>query len=221
MTDLRSPVELLDRLPELKEEPARPGWTPFRTTPEIDEHIAQTVAWEFVDRPKLCLAHAALIVRIRREFALSQDLPVFMRLWENERDYLARNLDSRWLISACDTFADHGDRFQRAAAIALVGWATMLKLSETERLLMVDTSYSEERKQAYLARHPLNIVLWDGVKAYATWKGDVMRNLLRRLDGALSADASLQLIGRTLIERAVQGDTLVRRLAEMNPRFLT
>ncbi len=94
----------------------------------------------------------------------------------------------------------------------------MLKLGETERLVLADPSFSPEKFEALrrFRQHGF-VYLWDGMTAYAMHNGDVLKNLLRRFDALSEDEPALRLIGRVLVERALAGDTLLSRLALHNP----
>lgn len=189
-------------------------------TADFDQHVEMLRA-EFEGQPEICLAHAALIVRIRRGIDLQDSLDRFFLLWTSEGQELARLLSSRWLVSACDTIADHGTPFQRAGAMMLSATINTIKLAETERLLLCDASLDASKVEALKSHHAerIHVELWDGMTAYSIEAGDMPRNLLARMWAVLDQDRVLQAIGTTLIERALQGDTLFARLAAMNPRF--
>src|SRR5205085_10868877 len=143
-------------------------------------------------------------------------------LWAEEFEFLTAHLNSRWLISACDTFADHGSDTQKAAAMLLVVLINTVKLAETERLALRDASTLPAKFDAIAESHrgKRHIELWDGMMAYGPFSGDMPRNMLRRLAMLTEKDAALGAIARTLIRRAVAADTLLGRLARLNEGFL-
>ena len=189
-------------------------------TADVDEHIELLKA-EFDGLPDICHRHAALIVRIRRKIGLDSALAEFFALWDSRAEQLVASLSSRWLVSACDTFADYGTPFQRAAALMLSSTINTLKLAETERLLLRDISTDPAKLEAVVGSHAeqAHIDLWDGMTAYSVVAGDMPRNLLRRVHEVLGEDPVLAVIGRTLIDRALAADTVFGRLAKLNHRF--
>lgn len=189
-------------------------------TADLDEHIA-ILKNELEGRPVICLEHAGLVVRIRRKVDLQPSLAAFFDLWDREAEQLAANLPSRWLISACDTFADYGTSFQRAAALILSATVNTLKLAETERLLLRDASHDRAKTDALIRTHDerVHVELWDGMTAYSVVAGDMPRNLFARISRVLAEDPALSAIGAALIDRAIEGDTVFGRLAQLNPRF--
>jgi hypothetical protein len=188
----------------------------------VDQQISLLRA-EFAGLPDICHAHAALIVRIRRQIDLESSLAEFFELWLSDTDQLAVHLSSRWLVSACDTYADYGTPFQQAGALLLSATINTLKLAETERLLLRDSSSDPEKVDTLIRSHAdrIHVDLWDGMTAYSVVAGDMPRNLLSRMRTVLGQDPVLSVIGAALIERALQGDTVFGRLSKLNPRFAT
>src|SRR5438094_6453667 len=90
----------------------QPGPLNFGNHPDVSDHIAR-LRPEFGGQPELCLFNAQLIVYIRRSIELMENVPTFLGLWAAEAEFLTTYLDSRWLLSSCDTFADHGSDLQR------------------------------------------------------------------------------------------------------------
>jgi len=193
----------------------------FGAALDLQEHF-EILRRDFIGLPLLCYAHAQLIVCIRRKLDLPNHLPVFLRLWAMDHEFLAEQLNTRWLISACDTFADYGSDAQKAAAMLLVVLVNTVKLAETERLSFGDPTTSASKLDAVMEcrRAKTHIELWDGVTAFAVFTGDMPRNMLRRLATITDRDPALATIARTLIRRAVAADTVLGRLARMNPGFL-
>jgi hypothetical protein len=187
----------------------------------IHKHF-RLLAGDFAGAPELCFAHAQLIVCIRRSRELADVLPLFFRLWRDEPEFLAKHLDSRWLVSACDTFADYGTPAQQAAAMPLILLVNVMKLAETERRWLSDSDPVSEKIAAIAETHKrrMHVELWDGLTAYAPFCGDMPGNMFRRMMRIAGEDAALAQIARELIRRAVESDTLLGRLAKMNPEFL-
>jgi len=193
----------------------------FGFATDLDAHF-EILRRDFVGLPLLCYAHAQLIVCVRRKLELSENLAAFLKLWSTESKFLTEHLNSRWLISACDTFADYGSDTQKAAAIIMVILVNTVKLAETERLIFGDPNPMPSKLEAIAEKRNArtHIELWDGVTAYALFSGDMPRNMLRRLATLTEKDVALAAIAKTLIRRAVTADTVLGRLARMNNGFL-
>jgi len=189
--------------------------------PDISDHIAK-LRPEFGGQPELCFFNARLIVHIRRNMDLVENVPAFLGLWAEEAEFLTRHLDSRWLLSSCDTFADHGSDRQRHAALAISAMFHTVQLVETERLVLRDPDLDPAKYRRLVETHRAgrHVELWGRVKAYALEDGDSSRFTLQRIARAAATDRALTLILRSLTERALKLDTLFGRLAKFNPAFL-
>lgn len=188
---------------------------------DVSEHFAH-VRPEFSGLPELCFTQAQLVILIRRKIALDENLREFSALWEDEAEFLAQHLSSRWLISACDTFADYGERERRAMATMLVILVNTVKLAETERLSLQDKTSLREKydfiAERYRRKEPLE--LWDSMTAYSPYAGDMPKNMFRRMAVLTDADNVMRSIARALVQRMIEADTLLGRLARINPQFL-
>lgn len=193
----------------------------FGNDPDLSKHLSE-LRGEFGGMPELCFVHAALIAKIRRQIDLVEHVPHFLDLWAEESEFLAAHLNSRWLLSAADTFADHGTNTQRLIGSGLSGLFHALQLCETERLAVRDPASDQKSYAAVVATHKAkrHIELWDGIKAYAFEDGDSARLALGRVAAAASQDSTLDFIFRTLLARSLESDTLFGRLARLNPGFL-
>jgi len=73
------------------------------------------------------------IVMIRRTEGSGPGMVLFQRIISEHTDQICSELNTRWLVSVCDTFADHGQTpAQRAIGLAGSLLANTVKLYETE-----------------------------------------------------------------------------------------
>lgn len=95
------------------------------------------LAYRFRGLPETCLLHGLTISYLRRETGHSAHAAqLFQRLWAQEHALLLGTLPTRWLISAFQTFMDHGaNEGQRSAGAAAYFMANTLKLYEAERAI--------------------------------------------------------------------------------------
>lgn len=159
---------------------------------------------EFTDRSELLFIHAGCVVALRRRTAVGHFLPLYLRLWREEHALLLRELSLRWLVSACDTLADHGATpTQRAVALNGAVIANLAKLAETERRRDPPGGGAPRR----------GTELFDGMTVFKRG-GDMIDNLFRRVARIAELD---EVAGPILLEvagRVRALDTVVRRLAE-------
>lgn len=114
---------------------------------DLPTHIAN-LGLEFSGKPELLLHHAKLIVLLRRGYKVEEIFSDFEDLWQQQNEWLLKNLNIRWLISACDTFADHSaDTTERALALSTSLMVNTLKMYETENYLTnaLEPVYDKEK----------------------------------------------------------------------------
>lgn len=174
--------------------------------PKVEDHLAM-LAREFSGRPALLFYHAGLTVLIRRGLMVDYAPAAFMDLWRRERDFLLARLDSRWLVSTCDTLLDIADD---PAEIGFAAAATLMvntvRLYETERRVLgsAEAAWPAER---YRQRE-----LFDGLTEFGIGHGDMVFNLKQRIArAARSPTVSAAILGE-LFQRMRANDTVFSRL---------
>ena len=169
---------------------------------DIQQHIANLKA-EFIGQPELNYHHAILILLIRREVDVQKHFLQFERLWLIEHDFLLKSLNTRWLISACDTFIDHSaDEALKSLLMTAVILVNTIKLQESERYLTVsDNAQPDDQRYASLQNERL--ALFDGVSGFAVGTDDTLRNMRWRLD-KLAQHQPLGNLVTEIFERAQQ-----------------
>ncbi len=182
------------------------------------EHLKK----EFTNQSELNYYHAKLIVLIRRGFEVSENFRLFEKLWHSEYEFLVKSLNTRWLISACDTFIDHSDDdLLKALLMNAVILINTIKLQESERYLLAteDMLMNEERQQ-FLQQQRL--ALFDGVSGFCVGTDDTLRNMRWRLD-TLASKHQLGVIVTEIFERAQQpsSNTVYSRFRERHTRSKT
>lgn len=166
---------------------------------------------EFSGQPNLCYYHAYYNVQIRRNIDQPGAIKNFFRMWDQDAEFLIRRLNMRWLISACDTFADFGrSDAERHAGLLGAVLSNVCKLYETERSLTGHeiASTALDGSQS----------LFDGMTLFALSSGDMIKNLMRRIsEPSISATAP----GKILKELAIRlhaHDSVFRRFARVHTR---
>ena len=150
------------------------------STKDLQEHYAN-LRQEFSGHSELAFHHAMLIVLIRREFELKKTFIRFESLWEQHGDWLLKNLNIRWLMSASDTFADHSqDSTQRALALATITLVNTVKAYETENI-MTHHTVSQYDPQVVAKVQKEAIPLLEGMSCYSIGTDDTLRNMVWRM----------------------------------------
>jgi hypothetical protein len=183
---------------------------------DIDDHL-RMIAREFSGQPMILFYHAWLIVHIRRGQLVKA--AEFQNLWKSEPDYLIQHLNSRWLVSACDTFADIGQNDgETQLALATTLMMAVIKLYETEKCgYQVRQSFFSMISKKRQADKPSPFVseLFDGLTTFAVGNGDLIFNLLVRTKSVSERTPSI--IGQILTEllrRLHKNDTVFKRMRD-------
>lgn len=175
--------------------------------PDFFDHMNELRS-EFTGRSELLALHAGFVVALRRRIAVDHFLPLYLRLWREERDLLRRELSLRWLVSACDTLVDHGvTPAQRAVALNGTVLANLAKLAETERRIAPLAPVPEG------ARKGLGAELFDGMTLFRPGR-DMIDNLFQRIEQVAGLDDIAGPILAEVAARIRRHDTVVRRLGE-------
>lgn len=184
---------------------------PRSSTQNISAHFA-TLREEFATKSELLFYHAALISLMRRGLEASHAFLRFRTIWSEETDFLRRTLDSRWLVSACSTFADHAeDPTDRALALSGVILADTVKLYETENWATGQCDTTRRYRSA-----TLQVPLFDGMTAFAIGKGDLIHNMEKRLESVADKSRITSVILLEIFNRINSNDTVFHRFRDMH-----
>ncbi|MCH2181190.1 MAG: hypothetical protein MK108_04215 [Mariniblastus sp.] len=207
-------AESLDQFVEAETAPAPyvTGWKP-----DVNDHKAMVRA-EFVGKPLLCWKLAQLIIDIRRESdtaRLASQVDLFLQVTERYTEPLMENLSSRWIVSVLNTYADHAKVEQgKDAALIVTTFMDMLKLADSAWLLDEQPGQDLASYQQNWPHH-----LGDGMTSYHMQHGNLVANLLKRIDQAVSPHHVTRHAWRTLLQRLRQHENLLTRLAQLNEEF--
>ena len=183
---------------------------------DIDEHVAM-LRQEFIGRTELELYHAVLMSLVRREVDLLLNLERVHELWSKETEFLCQNVDSRWLVSACDTMMDHWpNESDRALAAAGSLFTNTLKLYETERWATGQYDKNNEYEPVS-GRVPLH----DGLSGFVIGWGDMIANLHRRIKSVCANSSPAACILFELLHRASENNTVYKRFKDVHQRSET
>lgn len=162
---------------------------------------------QFIGRSALEFKHCVLTINIRRNHELQKNLDAFFQMWAEEAYFLTKALDLKWLVSACDTLADHsGDDTERATALIGATLFRTIKIYETERLYRYKRLEPAEWPEYKLVH------LFDGLKSFNIGYGDAVIGLKRRIKSLVRRGTSASLILDELFDRACKCDTAYSRL---------
>lgn len=185
----------------------------------LDLHLAN-LRQEFSGQPELVYHHAKLIVLARREFRTEETFAKFKGLWDREAEFLCHHLNIRWLVSACDTFADHDpDPATRNAALMVSMLVNTVKIYESERYI-TDASADVVDKDRVERLQTDLVSLFEGLSCFTVGTDDTLRNMRWRLDAVFS-EGPVGLIFKTVFDRLQVNDTAFARLRALHQRDRT
>jgi hypothetical protein len=178
---------------------------------DLEDHI-QMLQDEFTGQSEILLYHALLNVQLRRNIGVVDTVARLRNLWTGYRPFLLVNLDSRWLVSTCDSIVDHFDEpAEKITAMSASLLINTIKLYETERL-----AHGHWHSPPGLANPCFEwegrFDLFDGVSAYRIGKGDMIKNLLTRARSIQHYSEFASPIMNELLRRINRSDTIYSRL---------
>ena len=189
----------------------------------LQQHI-ENLKQEFVGQSELCHYQASLIVKLRREIDESANFAAFEKLWDEFGDFFLETLNTRWLVAAADTFADHSKRpAEQACALAVTALVNTVKLCETERLV-TDAPGINQLNSKNVDLQKNRFPLWDGTSAFAVGTDDTLRNFHWRLDRFLASQGKelhTALILKAVFVRLQVKDNIYKRFRDCHHRNRT
>ncbi len=185
----------------------------FGRKTDLSAHL-QMLKLEFAGKSELELYHAAVIVLLRRGIDQANNARRFFELWSREKDFLLEKLDTRWLVSACDTIIDFSsDKVEIGFACAGTIIANLVKLYETE--IRALKPFFESQRLEY-SQEAGRIELFDGLCAFVIGKGDMVYNLQCRVRRACPSEGVSPRILLELVSRMNKHDTVLSRFRRVH-----
>ncbi|WXT99939.1 MAG: hypothetical protein Ctma_0645 [Catillopecten margaritatus gill symbiont] len=187
---------------------------------DIEAHF-NDLGKEFSGQSELIFTHAKIIVLIRRDFEIKNHFKLFRQLWQEEKDFLLKNLNTRWLIAAADTFADYSDDDAiKGLSVACACLLNTIKIQESERVLTSARNNQDDKDIQTRLDNEERLPLFDGTSVFKFGTDDTLRNMRWRIDKV----AKMNIAGDILLEifkRLQTFDTVYRRTKERHTRDKT
>jgi hypothetical protein len=166
---------------------------------------------EFSNRPRILHLLGCCIVTIRKTKGSGPGLHLFHRIMSEHTEDVCVDMNTRWLVSICDTLADHGQSgAQKALGLCGSLLANTVKLAETERKL-----FFPPRPWPPNAKFEHGGGLFDGVIAFWTERGDMVKNILDRIEAVQAEDPVGGAVLTELMHRMMTNDTVYQRFSEI------
>lgn len=186
----------------------------------LSQHLDQLRA-EFSGQSELLYYHAKIIVLIRRDYKSRENFNLFKSLWSSQTDFLLNNLNTRWLVSAADTFADYSqDPLEQALAVSTSLLVNTVKLYETERFIN-KSGPTNDTENSIKTLKTRRVDLFDGTSAFAIGTDDTIRNMRWRLDKVCNQNAILGKLLTEVFNRLQNHNTAYQRFKDKHSRKKT
>jgi hypothetical protein len=150
-----------------------------------------------------------LIVKLRRNIDRDSSWGELRALVEANIDRICRELNTRALVSVCDTYADYADPVESRNAMLVSLLVNTEKTSQSYVLWRVN--YIAPFRVP-LSHHPRRVPLWDGMDSFHLEIGDVTNNFFGRLDRLMSSTPTIERIYREVVERIRTHPTILGSL---------
>ena len=184
---------------------------------EANERIASGFPSPGADTPKAKLGGpmailpqlAALTVYLRRGVHPQASFRCIRQLVEGNLDLVLKQLDARWLVSICDSYADFGEPLEARNALLI---STFLNW---ERLAASYIQWAEPGRTTRRVEGPVpeeNEPLWGGLVTVQLTRGDTTNNLFKRYARLLAPTPHLLAIWRELLGRMRDNDSVMAAL---------
>ena len=172
-------------------------------TNDLSAHL-ENLKHQFIGQSELCFYHATLVVLLRRAYKIDDTFAEFESLWATETDYLRQNLSLRWLISACDTFADHSKNNTRVAI--LMNATTLmntLRIYETQQFLQTDSESSSRpiNKDKVESLYASDQPLYEGLTYFRIGSDDTLKNMRNRYEQFINIDRLATIMLLSIFDR--------------------
>ncbi len=170
---------------------------------DMDENI-KAVRAEFIGKPEVCHMLVAEIIKLRRDpnNVISKD--GFWFLLNDYLDVILEHYDIRWILSICDTIVDIGDGVQSAIAMNMVQCINGTNIHHSILVNAVNGDIDGNK-----LRHELKVPTWGGMITADIPNGDMIHNMMNRLDEIIKQDEQLNTIWNTIKDRGRDEPNLV------------
>jgi len=185
----------------------------YGSSDSIEEHFS-ALKQEFSGKSELCYTHAKIIVLIRRNFEVKKHFSIFEELWSKEEKFLLKNLNTRWLLSAADTFTDYSDDDAlRGLSMACSCLLNTVNIQESERFITNAKDNKDDQEKISRLDNKERITSFDGIAVFKFGTADDLKNMRNRINKV----AKINIAGKILLEvfeRLQNLNTTYRRAKE-------
>jgi hypothetical protein len=178
------------------------------------EQNIQTVRAEFVGKPVVCHELVRQIIYLRRGIDTSKNTVKFFELWETYHETLLKELDTRWLLSVVDTAIDVGDDQESAVAMNISQCINQCNIHTSLLVNAVDGRLDGNKLQ-----REMKMPTWDGMITVDVPTGDMIHNMMIRMDKVIATEPWLNDIWIELKNRLCAQENLPMNILCKFSRF--
>jgi len=180
---------------------------------DVEKNI-QAVKAEFVGKPLVCHELVKTIIYLRRQIDMADNTPRFFDLWENYHETLLKELDTRWLLSVVDTVIEIGDDLEAAVAMNISQCINQCNIHTSLLINCVDG-----RLDANKLQREMKAPTWDGMITVDVPTGDMVHNMMTRMDEIISREPWLNDIWQEIKNRLRTQENLPMNIIARFSRF--
>jgi hypothetical protein len=180
---------------------------------DIDKNI-DAVKSEFIGLPVVCYELVTHIIHLRRDCNNTEHSVAFYRLLTMYMPTLLKHLNVRWLLSVCDTFVDIGSPHQSAVAMNIVQCINRCNLDATIMINCVDGRL-DRNKLAQEIKTPT----WGGMITADVPTGDMLHNMMMRLEKVAASDHILYSIWKRIKELSIDQPGIILEYIAGSSKF--
>lgn len=181
---------------------------------ETDKKIDNVWQTEFAGKPAILKTVLGCIIKSRQGVEPSTTPQLFKITVEENIDAVL-TLNVRWLISVCDTYADCGTELERSNATIISLMFNQIKLFDTYLSLVVDHRVDGNKIPNYKTKPQ-----WGGMWGFNINKGDMVENLVRRLNTNLKTTPVLHQIWLEIMNKVSDSNNSFAVLKKIHDRGL-
>jgi hypothetical protein len=169
---------------------------------DTDDNI-RAVRNEFIGKPAVCYQLVTHIIYLRRNIDIEHNTTQFYDLLERYKHVLLRDLDIRWLLSICDTIVDTADVTRSAIAMNIV---QCINRCNIDRSILANAIHGD--LDLNKLQHEIKVPSWGGMITVDVPNGDMIHNMMTRLDTVVANDPLLNSIWCEIKDRS-RGDNAI------------
>lgn len=172
-------------------------------------HITKQITMTFTDQV------IDMIKSIRRDDKRHKYADLLTLLYDNQSKI--KDLNTRWMVSVCDTIADK-DLVDGPAAMLIVVYANMVKLTETWRYINLETL--NRTRLDHINSDEIKVFpLWDGMTTFHLRHGDMTRNMIKRIYTATDRNIILKIIWSEVLHRSFKYPTFLSTMNDYHGKM--